>query len=70
MNNDNGSELVKYVKALVVLQVQELTKPDEPVKPEVLLYRAGLNSREIAELLGKNLAGVVKAIQRAGKGGS
>jgi DNA-directed RNA polymerase specialized sigma24 family protein len=68
MDDKNGNELVKYAKALVLLQIQGLNKTDDPVKPEVLLSRAGLNAREIADLLGKNSTAVAKAIQRAGKG--
>jgi DNA-directed RNA polymerase specialized sigma24 family protein len=68
MDDKNGNELVKYTKALLLLQIQGLNKTDDPVKPEVLLSRAGLNAREIANLLGKNSTAVAKAIQRAGKG--
>jgi DNA-directed RNA polymerase specialized sigma24 family protein len=68
MDDKNGNELVKYAKALLLLQLQGLNKTDEPVKPEVVLSRAGLNAREIADLLGKNSTAVAKAIQRAGKG--
>ena len=68
MDDQNSSELVKYTKALLLLQLQGLSKTDDPVKPELLLARAGLNAREIAELLGKNSGAVAKAIQRAGKG--
>jgi hypothetical protein len=67
MDDQNSGELVKYSKALLLLQLQRLTKTDDPVKPEVLLARAGLNAREIADLLGKNSAAVAKSIQRAGK---
>jgi DNA-directed RNA polymerase specialized sigma24 family protein len=70
MDNNGSSELVKYTKALVLLEVQRLSNNEDPVKPEVLLGRAGLNAREIAELLGKNPAAVAKAIQRAGKVGN
>ena len=70
MDDKNASELVKYTKALLLLQVQGLNKTDEPIKPEVLMARAGLSAREIAELLGKNSGAVAKAIQRAGKGGA
>ena len=70
MDNNGSSELVKYAKALVLLEVQRLTNNEDPVKPEVLLSRAGLNAREIAELLGKKLAAVAKTIQRAGKAGN
>jgi DNA-directed RNA polymerase specialized sigma24 family protein len=67
MDDNDENELVKYTKALVLLQLQTLGRPDEPVKPEILLSRAGLNAREIAELLGKNSGAVAKTIQRAGK---
>jgi DNA-directed RNA polymerase specialized sigma24 family protein len=67
MDDKNGNELLKYAKALVLLQLQALGRPDDPVKPEILLSRAGLNPREIAGLLGKNLGAVAKTIQRAGK---
>jgi DNA-directed RNA polymerase specialized sigma24 family protein len=60
-------ELVKYMRALVALQIQALDKREEPLKPELLLARSGLAAREIAELLGKSPAAVAKAIQRAGK---
>jgi DNA-directed RNA polymerase specialized sigma24 family protein len=69
MNDNNERDVVKYTKALLLLQIQALTKGDERMKPELLLQRAGLSTREIAELLGKNTAAVTKAIQRAGKGG-
>lgn len=68
MEEKNSEDLVKYTRALLLLQVRSLTKTDDPVKPEILLARAGLGAREIAELLGKNAAAVAKAIQRAGKG--
>jgi DNA-directed RNA polymerase specialized sigma24 family protein len=60
-------ELVKYTRALLVLQVQTLNKTEDQAKPEILLARAGLPASEIAKLLGKNPAAVTKAIQRAGK---
>lgn len=60
-------ELVKYLKALVFLQVQALSGGEAFNKPELLLSRAGLTAREIAEALGKNQAAVAKAIERAKK---
>jgi hypothetical protein len=60
-------ELVKYLKALVFLQVQTLSGGEGFQKPELLLSRAGLTAREIAEVLGKNQAAVAKAIVRAKK---
>ena len=69
MNDNNEREVVKYTRALLLLQIQAMTKSGELIKPELVLQRAGLNTREIAELLGKKPAAVVKAIQRAGKGG-
>jgi DNA-directed RNA polymerase specialized sigma24 family protein len=62
-------ELIKYMRALVALNAQELSEPEERVRPEYLLARSGLPAREIAELLGKSQAAVAKAIQRAGKKG-
>jgi hypothetical protein len=70
MDDQNSTELVKYTKALLLLQLQGFIKSDDPVKPELLLSRAGLNARDIGELLGKNSGAVAKAIQRAGKGGA
>ncbi len=67
MDDKNGNELLKYSKALLLLQLQALNKADDPVKPEILLSRAGLSAREIADLLGKKAPAVTKAIQRAGK---
>jgi DNA-directed RNA polymerase specialized sigma24 family protein len=67
MDDKNGNELLKYAKALVLLQLQALGRPDEAAKPEIVLSRAGLAAREIAGLLGKNPGAVAKTIQRAGK---
>lgn len=58
-------ELVKWVKVLVYLETRRMTSPDENVKAEVLLSRAGLGNREIADFLGKNYDAVSKAISRA-----
>lgn len=69
MNDNYENEVVKYMRALLLLQIQALASGDEPIKPELLLSRAGLGTREIAQLLGKNAAAVSKAIQRAGKAG-
>ena len=67
MDDGNANELVKYFKALLLLQLQGLNKGEDATKPEILLSRAGLTSREIADLLGKNAAAVAKALQRATK---
>lgn len=58
-------ELVKYMKALVYLQVQVLAGSSTFGKPEVLLHQAGFKNREIADILGKNESAVAKAISRA-----
>jgi DNA-directed RNA polymerase specialized sigma24 family protein len=60
-------ELIKYLRAMVFLQVQALSGGEAFQKPELLLSRAGLTAREIAEALGKNQAAVAKAIERAKK---
>src|SRR5438309_945122 len=68
MNENATNELLKYTKALVSLQIYELNLSGQLNKPEVLLSRAGLGPRDIAEILGKNPGAVAKALQRAGKG--
>lgn len=67
MDEGNISDLVRYTKALVAIQIQAMSKNEDPVKLEILMARAGLLPKEIAELLGKNPGAVKKAIQRAGK---
>jgi DNA-directed RNA polymerase specialized sigma24 family protein len=57
-------ELVKYLRALVYLQAQQLS--GEPsVKSEVLLANAGLSYKEIADMLGKSEPAVAKAVSRS-----
>jgi len=60
-------ELVKYLAALVALQVRALMEKDDPqpVKPELLLAAAGFTAKEIAGLTGKTVPAVAKAITRA-----
>jgi DNA-directed RNA polymerase specialized sigma24 family protein len=58
-------ELVKYVRALVHLQVATMYPMDPPEKAEIILSRAGLTHAEIAALLGKKPTAVSKAISRA-----
>ena len=67
MEDGNLSTLVMYTKALVAIQIQAMSKNEDPVKPEILMARAGLPAKEIADLLGKSPDAVKKAIQRAGK---
>ena len=57
-------ELVKYLKALVLLQLHA-DENGNTHKPEVLLAKAGFAHKEIADLLGKKQAAVSKAISRA-----
>jgi hypothetical protein len=58
-------ELVKYLKALTYLQLQNVTQGSAFSKPELLLERAGFTNREIGELLNKKEPAVAKTIQRA-----
>jgi DNA-directed RNA polymerase specialized sigma24 family protein len=64
---DTLKELLKMNRALLLVQLGAASKPEEAEKPEVLLARAGFTATEAAQLLGKPLAGVRKAIQRGGK---
>ena len=57
-------EVAKYLRALIVLQVADMSDDDAP-KPEILLARAGLGHKDIAEILGKKPAAIAKAISRA-----
>lgn len=59
------NELLKYLKALVYLQAVQLSGEGHAMKSEVLLARAGLPSREIANILGKTEHAVAKAVSRA-----
>jgi len=58
-------ELVKYMKALVMLQARVIAESQPAVKLEVVLSVAGLSHREIAEILGKTQAAVAKTISRS-----
>jgi predicted transcriptional regulator len=58
-------EVAKYLKALLVLQLEALKNSESESKPEVLLSRAGLSHKEIADLIGKTQAAVAKAISRS-----
>lgn len=60
-------ELIKYMKALVFLQVQALAGNSAFGKPEMLLHKAGFNNREIGEMLGKNENAVKQSLFRAKK---
>jgi hypothetical protein len=60
-------ELVKYMKALVFLQVQQATGQTTFGKPELLLSQAGFSHKEIGEILGKKANAVGMAIARAKK---
>lgn len=54
------SELTKYLKASLLLQIRSLPENE---KPEFLLYRAGFSRNEIADLLGKKYETVKKTLQ-------
>lgn len=58
-------EVVKYLKALLALQVAMYEASEPPEKAEVVLAKAGLPYGEIAELTGKTYAGVAKTMSRA-----
>jgi DNA-directed RNA polymerase specialized sigma24 family protein len=67
-------ELDKTAAAVLAILVAEreerLNGPDEknkPAKTEVLLANAGLSANEVAQIMGKNLEAVRKAIQRGRK---
>jgi DNA-directed RNA polymerase specialized sigma24 family protein len=58
-------EVVKYLKALLALQVRVFSEAQPAIKVEVLLNRVGLTHAEIAEVTGKKTAAVAKTISRS-----
>jgi hypothetical protein len=58
-------EFVRYLRALVYLQSQAIRSEEGAVKTEVLLAKAGLPYKEIAEILGKSEMAVAKTVSRA-----
>ena len=57
-------ELVKYLRALVIFQIQAIADHGEVSKPEMVLLQAGFSNQEIADLLGKTKTAVAKVISR------
>jgi len=68
MDEKGLTDLLKAIRALLLVHLQDWSEPSDREKPEIVLARAGYSAREIAELLNKNTDAVAKAIQRAGKG--
>lgn len=60
-------EMVKYLRALVFLNLEARSGETVFAKPELLLSRAGFKVKEIAEIVGKKESAVAKAIERARK---
>ena len=60
-----NDESVKYLKAIMLLQLNQLMDEAERMKPEVVLTNAGFVQREIAEFLGKSQPAISKSISRA-----
>jgi DNA-directed RNA polymerase specialized sigma24 family protein len=63
-------QLEKYLRALVLLQLDSQRDDGEAPNHTVLLSRAGFSSAEVADLLGKNVPAIQKAVQRARKSGA
>jgi hypothetical protein len=59
-------DLLKCSRALLLMELRRASKPEDQLKPEVVLARAGFTAREIADMVGKNQAAVAKTIQRGG----
>jgi DNA-directed RNA polymerase specialized sigma24 family protein len=67
MEEKQATDLVKYMKAILAVQLRSQDKSEIQEKPEILLSGIGLSPREIAGVLGKSPDAVKKTIQRAGK---
>lgn len=61
------SDVLPYLKALVLLQLEALGDRDAGTKPELLLHRAGVEMMDIAKILNKKYTAVAKTINRAKK---
>jgi len=66
----NDSETLKSIDkklssliSLLILSLPENSK----IKPEVILSSNGMDNKEIASILGKNLSAVQKSLQRSKK---
>jgi hypothetical protein len=66
MDEKKMNELLKYTRALLLMQLRASSNPKDQLRPEIVLARAGFVPREIAAMVGKNPAAIAKAIQRAG----
>jgi hypothetical protein len=62
-------ELIRYLRALVLLQLHQGADGTGALKPEALLALAGFTHREIGAMLGKNPAAVAQAVSRARRAG-
>ena len=60
-------ELLRYMRALVLLSLNDIKEEEERQGPDVVLSRAGFTNPEIAQLLGRTAAAVQKAIERSRK---
>lgn len=60
-------ELVKYMRALVYLQLEAMTGAQSFRKPELLLSEAGFTHAEIAKILNKTPNAVKLSVHRARK---
>ena len=61
-------EMLRYMKAMVVLQAATVAGEEGRPPTEILLRRAGLDINEIATILDKSYAAVAKAISRGRSG--
>ena len=56
--------MIRYLKALVILQAAMMEQIEGGPKPEVLLHRAGLGIQEIADVLDRSYAAVAQTLSR------
>ena len=62
-------ELEKYMRALLIFEIDAAREEGQAGHPAVLLSRAGFTNPEIAELLNKTSNAVKKTVLRARKKG-
>lgn len=69
-DSETLNNIDKKLSALISLMIVSITETNDnkmKIKPELILSNLGLESSEIANILGKKLTAVQKALQRAKK---
>lgn len=67
--NESTIDSSKILRAILLILLDKNVPETERTKPEVLLYRAGISIKEIAELFDKKEDAIRKSISRSKSAG-